>query len=93
MSAAYGNEKEVGQGIKETGLSRKEIWVTTKWSRTDEKQPRESIEESLAKLGLEYVDLYLIHSPRHCRGDIKGYWKQMEELYKSGYAKTIGVSK
>ena len=90
---AYRNEAEVGQGIKESGLARKDIYVTTKWSRVDEKMPRQSCEESLDMLGLEYVDLYLIHAPRHCRGDIPGTWKQMEELYKLGYAKRIGVSK
>ena len=93
MIPAYRNEAEVGQGIKESGLARKDIYVTTKWSRVDEKMPRQSCEESLAMLGLEFVDLYLIHNPRHCKGDVPGFWKQMEELYKLGYAKRIGVSK
>ena len=89
----YHNEEEVGQAIKAAGLSRKELWVTTKWSGVDNKQPAQSCEESLEKLGLDYVDLYLIHSPRLCGDDIKGKWKEMEKLYKAGKVKSIGVSK
>lgn len=88
----YRNEEEVGQAIKESGLSRKELWITTKWSGTDDKDPKQSCEESLAKLGIEYIDLYLIHHPRLCKGDIEGAWKQMEQLKKLGYVKSIGVS-
>jgi len=88
----YQNEEEVGKAIKESGLSRKEIWITTKWSGRDGKNPRQSCEESLAKIGVDYVDLYLVHNPRLCNGDIPGTWRQMEEIYKLGYAKTIGVS-
>lgn len=51
------------------------------------------MEESLANLGLDYVDLYLVHHPRLCQGDIPGTWKQIEELHKLGMAKSIGVSK
>lgn len=87
----YGNEKEVGQGIKESGLGRKDIWITTKWSGYA--PIKQSIQESLEKLGVEYVDLYLIHNSRICNGDIKGAWAQFEEVYKLGYAKSIGVSK
>ncbi len=92
-AVAYRNEEEVGQALKESGLSRKEIWITTKWSGTDGKGPEQSMRESLEKLGVDYVDLYLIHSPRLCNGDIEGYWKNMEQLHKHGYAKSIGVSK
>lgn len=88
----YRNEEEVGQAIKESGLSRKELWVTTKWSGVDGKGPKQSCKESLEKLGLDHVDLYLIHSPRLCMGDIPGAWKQMEELKKEGFCKSIGVS-
>ncbi|WVQ76922.1 hypothetical protein IAR50_006601 [Cryptococcus sp. DSM 104548] len=88
----YGNESEVGQAIKESGLARKDIWVTTKWSGVDNKSPRQSITESLEKLGLEYLDLYLIHHPRLAKGDIKGTWKEFEGLKKDGLVKSIGVS-
>jgi diketogulonate reductase-like aldo/keto reductase len=89
----YYNEEEVGQAIKESGLARKEIWVTTKWSGVDGKGPTQSCNESLEKLGLEYIDLYLIHSPRLVRGDVRGKWEEMEGLVKEGKVKSIGVSK
>ncbi|KAL0243704.1 hypothetical protein I308_105675 [Cryptococcus tetragattii IND107] len=88
----YHNEGEVGQAIKESGLSRNELWVTTKWSGVEEKGARQSIKESLDKLGLKYLDLYLIHSPRVTKGDIKGAWKELETLQKEGKTKSIGVS-
>lgn len=88
----YGNETEVGQGLKESGLARKEFWVTTKWSFAAT-PCLQSCKESLGKLGLEYVDLYLIHHPRVCNGDVVGAWKQMEEVHRLGLAKHIGVSK
>lgn len=89
----YRNEEEVGQALKESGLSRADVWITTKWSGVDGKSPRQSMEESLEKLGVDYVDLYLIHHPRLTNGDIEGTWKQMEELKKLGLTKSIGVSK
>ena len=92
-SVVYYNEEEVGQAIKESGLARSELWVTTKWSGVEDKSPGQSIDESLEKLGLDYVDLYLIHSPRLAKGDIPGTWKQIEEIHKAGKAKSIGVSK
>lgn len=89
----YRNEEQVGQAIKEAGLARKDLWVTTKWSGVDDKGAQQSINESLEKLGLDYVDLYLIHHPRVTKGDIKGAWKEMEDIQKQGKAKSIGVSK
>ncbi|WOO79984.1 NADPH-dependent conjugated polyketone reductase C1 [Vanrija pseudolonga] len=88
----YGNEREVGQALKESGLSRKDVYITTKWSGTDGKGPRQSIEESLEKLGVDHVDLYLIHHPRLTGGDIPGIWKQFEQFVKEGKTKSIGVS-
>jgi len=79
--------------LKESGLARKEYWLTTKWSGLDNKNARQSCEESLEKLGVEYIDLYLIHHPNVTKGDIPGAWKQMEELHKEGKVKSIGVSK
>ncbi|WWC57732.1 uncharacterized protein I303_100266 [Kwoniella dejecticola CBS 10117] len=88
----YRNEEEVGQAIKESGLARKDLWITTKWSGVDDKDPLTSVKESLEKLGIDYIDLYLIHHPRLTKGDIPGTWKKMEELHKAGYVKSIGVS-
>jgi diketogulonate reductase-like aldo/keto reductase len=79
--------------LKESGLARKEYWLTTKWSGLDNKNARQSCEESLEKLGVEYIDLYLIHHPNVTKRDIPGAWKQMEELHKEGKVKSIGVSK
>ncbi|OCF43089.1 oxidoreductase [Kwoniella heveanensis CBS 569] len=88
----YRNEEEVGIALKESGLARKDFWLTTKWSGVDDKDPETSIKESLEKLKVDYVDLYLIHHPRLCKGDIEGTWKKLEKIKKEGYAKSIGVS-
>ncbi len=89
----YRNEEEVGIALKESGLSRKEVWITTKWSGMDGKGCRQSCEESLSKIGIDYIDLYLIHSVSVCQGDIERAWKEMEGLVKEGLVKSIGVSK
>jgi len=89
---AYRNEYEVGLGLKEGGLSRKDLWVTTKWSGVDGRRPAQSIHESLERLGLKSVDLYLIHHPRLTNGDPAASWTQFEELKKEGLTKSIGVS-
>ncbi|KAK4701274.1 hypothetical protein P7C70_g4962, partial [Phenoliferia sp. Uapishka_3] len=89
----YGNEAEVGKGIRESGLeSGKEIWLTTKWSGAGGKTIQQSIHESLEKLGVKAVDLYLIHSPRLTGGDPAGSWREFEELKKQGLSRSIGVS-
>lgn len=87
----YGNEEAVGKGIKKSGIKREELFVTTKvWvSDMGYENTKKAFEESMTKLGLDYIDLYLIHRPR---GDIKGTWKAMEELYEAGKIKAIGVS-
>jgi diketogulonate reductase-like aldo/keto reductase len=89
----YLNESGVGLALKQAGLPRSSVWVTTKWSGSDGKGVKQSCDESLEKLGLEYIDLYLIHNPRICGEDIEGRWKEMEELKKDGKVKSIGVSK
>lgn len=97
----YKNEEGVGKAIKESDISREEIFITTKLWNTDQgyESALKAIDVSLAKLGLSYVDLYLVHWPT--AGDAaKGEsinkredtWKAMEEIYKSGKAKAIGVS-
>ncbi|RXK37498.1 oxidoreductase [Tremella mesenterica] len=88
----YGNEEEVGNAIKQLGLPRKDLYITTKWSGVDGKGAKQSCEESLEKMGISYIDLYLIHHPRLSGNDIPGSWKEMEALQKEGKVKSIGVS-
>ena len=87
----YGNEKAVGAGIKKSGVQREQLFVTSKVWIDDSgyENTKKAFDTSLSKLGLDYLDLYLIHRPR---GDYKGSWKAMEELYKEGRIKAIGVS-
>ncbi|TDL91743.1 aldo/keto reductase [Vibrio vulnificus] len=95
-AAIYGNEEGVGQGIreglKEAGISREEIFVTSKVWNADlgYESTIAAYETSLQKLGLEYLDLYLIHWP--VEGKYKDAWKALETLYKEGKVKAIGVS-
>ena len=88
---AYFNEKEVGEAIKESGIDRKEIFLTTKiWiTNFGDNKTYESFMKSLNKLGTEYVDLLLLHQPF---GDYYGAWRDLERIYKEGKAKAIGVS-
>lgn len=87
----YNNEEAVGAGIKRSGIDRKELFVTSKVWVEDSgyEKAKKAFETSLNKLQLDYLDLYLIHRPR---GDVKGSWKAMEELYKEGKIRAIGVS-
>ncbi|MFC2126675.1 aldo/keto reductase [Bacteroidota bacterium] len=87
----YGNEESVGEGIKQSGIKREKLFITSKLWVDDSgyESTKNAFETSLNKLGLEYLDLYLIHRPR---GDVKGSWKAMEELYEEGKIKAIGVS-
>jgi len=87
----YGNEASVGQGIKQSGINRTELFVTSKvWvSDAGYDNTKAAFKVSLGKLGLDYLDMYLIHRPR---GDFKGSWKAMEDLYKEGRIRAIGVS-
>ena len=87
----YGNEAAVGAGIKKSGIKREELFVTSKLWVDDAgyESTKKAYQTSLDKLGLGYLDLYLIHRPR---GDYKGSWKAMEELYQAGKIKAIGVS-
>ena len=87
----YGNEESVGAGIKKSGIDRKELFVTSKLWVDDSgyENAKKAFQTSLDKLGLDYLDLYLIHRPR---GDVKGSWQAMEDLYKEGKIRAIGVS-
>lgn len=90
-ASSYGNEEAVGRAIKKSGITRSDIFVTTKlWVQdTGYEATKRAINESLKKLQLDYLDLYLIHQPY---GDVYGSWRAMEEAYESGMIRAIGVS-
>ena len=92
----YGNEAEVGAAISRSGLSREEIFVTTKLNNGEHRpdDARAAFEKSLEALGSGYVDLFLIHWPLPTRydGDFVSTWKTLEEFYRDGRARSIGVS-
>lgn len=96
----YENEKSVGDAIVSFGLLREEVFITTKLWNTDQgyENTLKAIDESLSKLGLSYVDLYLVHWPDRDANTGKSLvikeetWRAMEEIYKSGKARAIGVS-
>lgn len=90
-AVAYFNEQEVGKAIKDSGIPRDQIWVTTKMWLQDYKyeDAKKSIETSLNKMGLDYIDLYLLHQPY---GEVEEAWKALEEAKKAGKIRSIGVS-
>lgn len=90
-AAVYGNEEAVGKAIKRSGVPREEIFLTTKlWVQdVSYEGAKAAFEASLQRLDVDYIDLYLIHQPY---GDVNGAWRAMEELYKAGKIKAIGVS-
>lgn len=88
----YGNEAEVGRAIAASGIPRDEITVTTKLWNTDQTRAHEAFDESLERLGLETVDLYLIHWPQPMYGEALGAWRSLIEIVGSGRASSIGVS-
>ncbi len=92
----YGNEKEVGEAVAKSGLDRADVFLTTKLSN-DAHRPddaRRAFDSSLAALGTDYVDLFLIHWPLPMRydGDYVSTWNTLEEFYRDGRARSIGVS-
>ncbi|EEQ68020.2 oxidoreductase, aldo/keto reductase family protein [Lactobacillus jensenii 1153] len=90
-AAAYGNEEAVGQAIKNSNINRDEFFITSKlWvDHFTYEKAQEGIDDSLKKLGLDYMDLYLLHQPY---GDTYGAWRALEEAQKAGKIKSIGVS-
>jgi methylglyoxal/glyoxal reductase len=91
-AAGYGNENSVGQGIRDSGVDRKKVFVTTKLKPDDDMLPgaqMKAFEKSLNLLQLNYLDLYLIHWP--VAGKTLQAWKGLEEIYKSGRVRAIGV--
>jgi methylglyoxal/glyoxal reductase len=91
-AALYQNEESVGKAIRESGVPREELFITTKVWNTDQRNDSvlEAFETSMQKLGLDYVDLYLIHWP--VKEKYKQTWKVLEKLYKEGRIRAIGVS-
>jgi len=90
-AAAYFNEAEVGKAVRDSGISREEIFVTSKLWLQDYgyEAAKKGIDTSLSKLGLDYIDLYLLHQPY---GDVAGAWKALEEAKAEGKIRSIGVS-
>lgn len=90
-AAAYFNEEDVGKAVRDSGISREKIFITSKLWLQDYgyEQAKNGIARSLRKLGMDYIDLYLIHQPY---GDVPGAWKAMEEAKAEGRLKSIGVS-
>ncbi|WP_330308715.1 MULTISPECIES: aldo/keto reductase [unclassified Streptomyces] len=91
-AAAYQNEEAVGRAIKNSGVPREELFVTTKLWIQDapaQENTRRAFETSLNKLGLDHLDLYLMHQPY---GDVYGQWRAMEDLQRAGRVKAIGVA-
>lgn len=90
-ASAYCNEEAVGSGIKKSGIDRKELFITTKlWIKdAGYESARAAVEKSLRKLQTGYLDLYFIHQPY---GDVFGAWRAMEEMYKEGKIRAIGLS-
>lgn len=90
-AASYLNEEAVGRGIKQSGVARDKLFITTKlWIQSNgyESTPR-AFENSLKRLQLDYIDLYLIHQPF---GDVYGEWRAMQELYQQGRVRAVGLS-
>lgn len=90
-AASYSNEAAVGTGIRQSGVAREDLFVTTKlWVQdTGYEHTQQAIDKSLARLQMDYLDLYLIHQPY---GDVHGSWRAMQDAYHAGKLRAIGVS-
>ena len=90
-AAAYFNEEDVGKAVRDSGVSREEVFITSKLWLQDYgyEAAKNGIDASLQKLGMDYMDLYLLHQPY---GDVTGAWRALEEAKKAGKIKSIGVS-
>ncbi|MFJ1525660.1 aldo/keto reductase [Lactiplantibacillus plantarum] len=90
-AAAYQNEAAVGRAIKRSGVDRKDLFITSKlWvSDANYERAQKGIDQSLSNLGLDYLDLYLLHQPY---GDVAGAWRALEEAHQAGLIRAIGVS-
>lgn len=90
-AASYMNEEAVGNGLRSSGIARDQLFVTSKlWvQETGYERTQQAIEKSLRRLQIDYLDLYLIHQPF---GDVHGSWRAMEDAYRAGKLRAIGVS-
>ncbi|MER5405719.1 aldo/keto reductase [Streptomyces sp. NPDC002769] len=90
----YGNEKEVGQAVRDSGLDRADVFVTSKLDNGAHAHDDalQAFDRTMEELGLDYLDLFLIHWPLPGKGDFVETWKALEEIYRSGRTKAIGVS-
>ena len=90
-AASYGNEEAVGKAIKQSGIAREDLFITTKlWIQSNGYEgAKKAFENSLRRSQLDYLDLYLMHQPY---GDVYGEWRGMQDLYKEGKVRAIGVS-
>ncbi|GHF26483.1 oxidoreductase [Streptomyces mashuensis] len=96
-AAIYENEEGTGKALAASGIAREELFVTTKlWNSASETWTRDNVlrefDASLGRLGLDYIDLYLIHWPRPMRDDYLAIWRAFEEIAESGRARAVGVS-
>lgn len=93
-AAIYGNEKGVGQAIEESGIDRESLFITSKLWNSDQgyESTLEAFNDTLDRLGLDYLDLYLIHWPLPKLGKYKETWRAFEKLYHEGKVRAIGVS-
>ncbi|KAK7045652.1 hypothetical protein VNI00_007485 [Paramarasmius palmivorus] len=101
-ASGYDNEEQVGKAIKDSGIPRGEIYITTKLGNDDHHRVQEAFAESLQKLDSEYIDLYLMHWPQASKDDrvlspeesptIVETWKEMEKMLQTGKVKTLGIS-
>ena len=90
-ATSYGNEVAVGRAIKKSGVPREELFITSKlWiADASEEKAKAAVQRSFDKLGLDYIDLYLLHQPY---GDVFGAWRGLEAMYDKGRVKAIGIS-
>ncbi|NUW34100.1 aldo/keto reductase [Nonomuraea sp. SMC257] len=88
----YDNEEGVGRAVRASGLAREEVFVTTKLWNDDHRRAEQALDESLARLGLDRVDLYLIHWPAPKQDAYVGAWRAMEKAHRDGRVRAIGVS-
>ena len=91
-AAIYGNEEGVGAAIAKSGIPCEELFITTELWNDRHEDAEQALQESLDKLGLDYVDLYLIHWPSTSTGNFKAAWKSMEKAQEEGLTKSIGVA-